>query len=476
MTRPEVELADPGSFAPIADPPASTDPLGWPEYGDILDNAKAGSGVDESVRSGPATLDGHAVELALFDFGFLGGSMGEVAGERLARGLERAGDRGVPFVLRTATGGARMQEGMASLTQMPKVTVARRRFAGSGQAFLVVLGHPTTGGVLASVASLADVTVAEAEATIGFAGPRVAESFTGRSLEGDSHTATTAFRHGLVDEVVPVDDVRSYLAQALDVLAPDDPQPVPEPGLPARRQEDPWDLVEAARQATRPSGEELLRAIADPVLPLRGDRSGSDDPALFAAIARIRGRRAVALALEPAHAPGPGAYRKARRCLDIAGRLRLPVVTLVDTRGADPSPASENKGIAGEIATTMDALLNARVPTLSLITGEGGSGGALAFAVTDGLLAMATSVFSVIGPEGAAQILWRDATRAPEAARLLRLASHDLVELGIADALVPDEASPAGLADVLAYHLDRIASLGDETRSGARYDRWRRRI
>ncbi|MDQ4024028.1 MAG: acetyl-CoA carboxylase carboxyl transferase subunit beta, partial [Actinomycetota bacterium] len=224
-------LIDPRSFAPSADAPPVVHPLGFPGYADALDRARTASGAGESVVTGAAAIGGVPVEIASFEFSFLGGSMGAGTGELLARALERSARRGVPFVLRTATGGARMQEGMASLVQMPKVVVARRDLAAAHQPFVALLGHPTTGGVLASLAALADVTVAEAGATLGFAGPRVVETATGRKLGPHSHTAESAFAAGLVDAVVDAAGARDVLARALSILtapAPATPDTAPE--------------------------------------------------------------------------------------------------------------------------------------------------------------------------------------------------------------------------------------------------------
>ncbi|MDQ3953231.1 MAG: acetyl-CoA carboxylase carboxyl transferase subunit beta, partial [Actinomycetota bacterium] len=195
-------LIDGGSFDSAVPPVEPVDPLGYPSYAEALTRARERSGAPESVHAGAATIAGVPVEVAAFDFSFMGGSMGSSAGESLARALGRAATRRVPFVLRTATGGARMQEGMASLAQMPKIAAARVDLARAGQPFVAVLGHPTTGGVLASLAALADVTIAEEGATIGFAGPRVVEAGTGRPLADDSHTAASASAAGLVDAVV----------------------------------------------------------------------------------------------------------------------------------------------------------------------------------------------------------------------------------------------------------------------------------
>ncbi|MGH2729875.1 MAG: carboxyl transferase domain-containing protein, partial [Actinomycetota bacterium] len=211
---------------PEEDDLASRDPLAYPDYRETLVKARSATGADESVSAGPASIGGHAVELAEFEFGFLGGSMGEVAGERLARAIERAARRSVPFVLHTATGGARMQEGMRALVQMPKVVAARIELGPSHQPFVAVLGHPTTGGVLASLCALADVTLAIEGSVIGFAGPPLVEQFTGRSLAPGSHTAGSKYTFGLVDDVVAPAETPKRVAHVLDVLADDDPKPV----------------------------------------------------------------------------------------------------------------------------------------------------------------------------------------------------------------------------------------------------------
>lgn len=468
-------LVDRGSFAPTPHS-TSSDPIGYPDYRAVLERASGRSGAAESVVAGPARIDGHDVELAWFVFEFLGGSMGEVAGEQLATALERAAERHVPLVLRTATGGARMQEGMRALVQMPKVVSARLTLAHAHQPLIAILGNPTTGGVLASVAALADLTVAEEGATIGFAGPRVAEAFTGAPVGDDSHTAQSAMMNGLVDMVVPLDGMRDYVARALRVLHRD-PVPVEEPpraGTSAGSA-DAWETVQAARSDGRTRAPHFLVAISDATVQLRGDRAGTQDPAVVTSMARVAGRPFVAIALDKRFVPGPGGYRKARRCIEIAARLDIPIVTLVDTRGADPSETSERGGIAWEIARLFEAMLTAPVPTLSIVTGEGGSGGALAFATTDVLLAYESSVFSVIGPELAAEILWRDPERAPDAARTLRLTAHDLLELGIADALLPEPFTAESLVGTVAYHLAELEarSAPAEELVARRQRRWR---
>jgi acyl-CoA carboxylase subunit beta len=468
-SRETAGLADPGSFQPSDGDLSSRDPLGFPGYLDALRRARVASGTDESVVAGSAEIDGHPVELASFSFDFVGGSMGEVAGERLARSMERAAERAVPFVLRTSTGGARIQEGMRSLIQMPKVVAARMSLASAHQPFIACLGHPTTGGVLASLASLADFTIAEVDATIGFAGPRVAQRVTGEPLPPNSHTAAAALENGAVDEVVPPERARDRIARALSCLAPDDVEGEPSPPKEAERTGglDGWEKVQRARAPKRLRPEEMF----DEFVELNGDRAGGAARQLGTWLARIRGRRALVVDTR-GHMLGPADFRKGLRCVQIAGRLGIPLVTLVDTPGADPSAAAEGQGIASLIARTTQAMLAAPTTVLALVTGEGGSGGALALATGDAVVAFENSIFSVIGPEGAAEILWKDADRAPEAARLLKVGALDLKALGIADSVVAGEPSPESIRQVVTYHLDRIGHPSGDPSPGRR-QRWR---
>jgi acyl-CoA carboxylase subunit beta len=468
-------VSDRGAFLPHSDGLLTGDPLGWPGYPSAVRRATEMSGADESVLAGSTSIGGHAVEIAAFDFGFIGGSMGEVAGERIARALERAAARRVPFVLLTASGGARMQEGVRALAQMPKVVAARIALTASRRPVIVMLGNPTTGGVLASIGGLGDVTAAVGtRATIGFAGPRLVKRFTGAPITPGSHTGASAMENGLVDAIVSEDDEGRWLTGVLDVFASDTPDPLAgrDPLPPGVRVEtDPWQVVEATRASTRPRGDELVTQMSDSLVELQGDRAGSNDPALTTAICRIRGRRALVLALNRNHAPGPGAYRKARRCVRLADRLAIPVVTLVDTPGADPSERSEAGGIAWEIAATFEAMLSAEIPIVSIVTGLGGSGGALALATGDVLLAHASSAFSIVAPEAAAEILWRDSDRGPEAARMLRLTAADLVALGIADGTMESPLDGPSLATTVAHQLDLLRDRGP--RAASRRDRWR---
>ncbi|QXC62676.1 hypothetical protein KSP35_07740 [Aquihabitans sp. G128] len=412
----------------------SADPLSFPGYA-----AKLAALDHESVRTG--RCDGFV--LVEGDFDVIGGSMGLVHGEKVVRAFDRAVEAQLPVVVVTRSGGARMQEGMVSLVQLARTAAAVERHRAAGLLSISVHRSPTTGGVFASYGSLTDLRVAEAGATIGFAGPRVLEQTAGHEVDGSSHTAESAFAAGLVDAVLPAEALEAWVRAALGLeLAPLSTVAPPNPIRPVRPSDGPvepaWAEVRAARRMGRPSGIQVAAAASSSWTEL----GLGVDPALRVAIATVGGQRVVVLANDryaKGGQPKPAGFRLAQRGIALAGRLGLPVVSFVDTSGADPSPASENDGIAAEIARTFAALAAVPTATVAVCVGEGGSGGALALAATDRLLVQEHAVFSVIGPEGAAAILERDAARAPEVAGRLGLTSTDLLQLGIVDAVVGDD-------------------------------------
>lgn len=421
---------------------AAGDPLVFPGYAEQLARA-AGR---ESVRTGRTAH--YAVVAA--DFGAFGGSMGAVHGERVVRAFRRAADLRLPVVVLAASGGARMQEGMVALVQMARTAAAAAAHGRAGQLSVAVLRPPTTGGVLASYASLCDLRTAQPGATVGFAGPRVVEHTLGIRLPEGAHTAEAAHAAGQVDALVPPEEQAAWVEAALGLRDRPPPPPVRRPAPAERPPATAWEAVQRARAAGRPTGTDWAALLFTSWVELRGA-----DPALRAGLARFDGERLVVLACDRYAGSGrlgPTAYRLARRAIGLADRLRVPLVSLVDTPGADPGPEAESGGIAGEIARTLAAMAELAAPSVSICVGEGGSGGALALAATDRLLVQRDAVFSVIAPEAAAVILRRDPAGAPELAGHLGLTSAELLRLGIIDT-VADETEAglrAALADALA--------------------------
>ncbi|MEX1178630.1 MAG: carboxyl transferase domain-containing protein [Nitriliruptor sp.] len=472
---------------PSTPPPAGDDPLGFPGYRDRLAAARDGDPDAESLEVGTATVGELEVVVARGIFGFLGGSMGTTHGDRFAHAAAVALERRLPLLVVTSSGGARMQEGMRSLVQMSRASEGVRRLRAAGIPVIGHLTHPTTGGVNASYGSLADVAVAEAGATIGFAGPRVVEAFTGDPVGDDSHTAEVALTSGLVDATAAPGDALPWLTRAVRLLHPatrsgalPSTEHVDEPTI----EHDAWDAVRRARRADRPSARDLLHEVFDEHLELRGDRAGTHDPAVVTAVARLGARTVVVVGFDrrgvreggrPGQAVAAG-YRQLQRALRLADRYGAPVVALVDTPGADPSPASDRAGLATAIAETFVAMLSVSSPTVAVVTGEGGSGGALAIAATDRLLMQDDAVFEVIAPEGAAAILHRDPTRAEEVAGQLAPTASDLRRLGICDRTVPGPTTFDTATAAAALRAELSATLteleADRDRLAARAARY----
>jgi acyl-CoA carboxylase subunit beta len=447
------QLVDRGSFHEADRHLWSGNPLhfsdGVSSYEKQVAQAQAETNLLDAVVTGRARVLGAPVVLIVFDFRFLGGSMGSVVGEKVARAFDVARRERLPAIVICSSGGARIQEGMIALFQMAKTAVAAARLREVGVPLLTVLADPTMGGVLASFASLGDVILAEPRARVAFVGPRVHSTAIGDSAPPG--TAEFAFQHGLIDAIVERDRLRpvlGYLAGALRAGAPaaQEKRSSPEPPRNGKGRRDVWETVELARHADRPSGRALANAVFSEIFELHGDRQGEDDDSVMAAIGRLGVRPVVvvaqdrrSLALGRSRASG---YRKAQRAYTLAERFRLPLITLVDTPGAATDADAEAAGITGAIAESLARLARLRAPVINVVIGEGGSGGALALSVGDRLLMQENAIFSVIGPEAASAILYRDAEHAHELATRLKLTAADLVELRLVDRIVPEQ--PAG--------------------------------
>ena len=448
-------LFDDGSFDEAFTGVPTPDPLHFEDsqtYPERIEEARRSSGGQEAVVTGIATIAGMRVVAAISDFRFIGGSMGFVVGERVVGAMDRAASAKVPFIAVTCSGGARMQEGMVALLQMSKVAASSARLHEAGIPMISVLAHPTTGGVFASYATQADVILAERGALIGFAGPRVRAVHDADEAR-ESLYAEDLLAAGHVDAVVSRESVRDALVTLVSLVRPTpaaDPDLLP-PVVQARSLERGWVVVQRSRHPERPRALAYIRGLTSDYFPLLGDRTGVDDPALIGGLARLGDTNVVVIGqergdmtLEGTRRDGrvsPAGYRKARRLMLLADRLRLPLVTFVDTPGAHDGIADESAGLASAISDCLATMASLTTPSVSVVIGEGGSGGALALTVADRILMQQNAMFAVTSPEGAAAILFRDRARAPEVAEALGVAAADLLSLGVIDAVV---AEPAG--------------------------------
>ncbi|MGH3412645.1 MAG: carboxyl transferase domain-containing protein [Marmoricola sp.] len=438
-------------------------------YAETLRLAAERAGTDESVVTGEGRMRGRRVAVMAGEFGFLAGSVGRAAADRLVAAIQRATTERVPLLSAPASGGTRMQEGTPAFVQMIRISAAIAAHKAAGLPYLVYLRHPTTGGVMASWGSLGHITVAEPGALVGFLGPRVYRALYGEPFPEGVQTAENLYAHGLLDAVVPPEEIADILDCALTVLQsrpqPVAAEPVDEP-VPAV---DAWEAITRSRDPDRPGVRRLLRYAATDVVPLNGTGEGESDPGLLIALARFGASPCVLLGqdrrAQSGRPMGPGGLREARRGMRLAGDLGLPLVTVIDTPGTALSPEAEQGGMAGEIARCLADLVTLAAPTLCLMLGEGNGGGALALLPADRVVAAQHAWLSPLPPEGASAILHRDTDHAPEVARAQHVRAADLRERGIVDRIVPEHPDAATepedfcrrVGDVLRHELARLS-------------------
>ncbi|GAA1000741.1 carboxyl transferase domain-containing protein [Nocardiopsis tropica] len=471
------------------------------DYAAALQRAREKSHHDEAVVTGEGRIRGQRVALIACDFAFLGGSIGVAAAERIVSAVERATALRLPLLATPTSGGTRMQEGTVAFLQMVKISAAVTLHKQSGLPYLVYLRDPTMGGVFASWGSLGHITIAEPGARIGFLGPRVYEAVRGEPFPAGVQTAENLFAHGLIDGVVPLRFVRLLAHRALRVMSSTaDADPLaPDLGeskalVPASEGTPAWDSVRISREAGRPGVRAFLRHAATDRVPLSGTGEGETDHSLLLSLARVQGFPCIVVGQDNAvHRAGqedsagtppllgPAALRAARRGMRLAAELGLPLVLVIDTWGAALSPEAEEGGLAGEVARSLSDLVTLRVPTVSVLLGQGTGGGALAMLPADRVLCAQHAWLAPLPPEGASAVMYHDTEHAPEMAAKQRIRSADLLADGVIDRIIPERPDAAdeptefsrrvGLA--VRESLAELALIPDSIRISRRLDRYR---
>lgn len=496
-------LADPDSLEPLDFELPDSDPLGFVDsrpYPSRISEARDATSLREAAVCARMRIGGIPAVVAAMDFRFMGGSLSAAVGEMITLAAETALAERSPLVIATASGGVRMQEGVVGLLQMAKTAQALQQLNEAGLATVCVITDPTYGGVAASFALLGDVILAEPGARLGFAGPRVIQETIREKLPAGFQTSEFLLERGFIDQVCPRSALRDKLARLLSLAAkgrgtaanePIQQIAVREPEAIERRPA--WEAVRKARDIARPTTSDYLRMVLDDFEELKGDRVGGDCPAIIGGVGRIGGDPIVVIGHEKGHTPAdliahqygmaaPAGYRKAARLMRLATKWKLPVVTLVDTPGAHPGLEAEQQGQASAIAENLRLMSALPVPIVTVVTGEGCSGGALAIAMADRLLVMENAFYTVISPEGCAAILWRDRAAAPEAAQALCIDARSLLELGVADGMIPEPEGGAGtdpartaemLRTAIRYELAELTALDPAGLIAARRTRYR---
>ena len=475
-------------------------PLEFRGYEEKVKSLKEKTGLSEAVVTGKASIEGNPAVIAVCDGRFLMASMGQVVGEKITRAVERATKEQLPVIIFACSGGARMQEGIVSLMQMAKTAAALKRHSDAGLLYVSVLTDPTTGGVTASFAMLGDVILAEPKALIGFAGPRVIEQTIGERLPKGFQRSEFLLEHGFIDRIVERKEMRTVLENILQMhhtaQNPVIQKPVQtvEKERQSVQEKDAWERVTISRKNDRPVGQDYIRILFSDFLEFHGDRCYGDDTAIIGGIARFAGIPVTVIAQAKGKStkenvahhfgmPSPEGYRKALRLMKQAEKFKRPILLFVDTPGAFCGIEAEERGQGEAIARNLFEMSSMKVPILSVVIGEGGSGGALALAVADEVWMLENAIYSVLSPEGFASILWKDSKRASEAAAVMKLTAADLKKLGVIEAVIAEpevytEETMQSVVFVLqkkiTEFLDTHCNSSPEELAVQRYERFRK--
>ena len=475
-------------------------PLEFRGYEEKVKSLKEKTGLSEAVVTGKASIEGNPAVIAVCDGRFLMASMGQVVGEKITRAVERATKEQLPVIIFACSGGARMQEGIVSLMQMAKTAAALKRHSDAGLLYVSVLTDPTTGGVTASFAMLGDVILAEPKALIGFAGPRVIEQTIGEKLPKGFQRSEFLLEHGFIDRIVERKETRTVLGNILQMhhtaQNPVIQKPVQtvEKERQSVQEKDAWERVTISRKNDRPVGQDYIRILFSDFLEFHGDRCYGDDTAIIGGIARFAGIPVTVIAQAKGKStkenvahhfgmPSPEGYRKALRLMKQAEKFKRPILLFVDTPGAFCGIEAEERGQGEAIARNLFEMSSMKVPVLSVVIGEGGSGGALALAVADEVWMLENAIYSVLSPEGFASILWKDSKRASEAAEVMKLTAADLKKLGVIEAVIAEpevytEETMQSVVFVLqkkiTEFLDTHCNFSPEELAAQRYERFRK--
>lgn len=498
-------LTDPGSFREWKQGRSCCSPYQDRRYRVDLEKMQKKSGVREAVVTGECRIGGQKTALGVMDPGFFMGTMGQAAGEAVTSLFEKARQKRLPVVLVCASGGARIQEGIFSLMQMEKTAAAVRKHGGSGLFYLSVLTDPTLGGVTASFGMLGDVMIGQREAVIGFAGRRVMESLYGQPVTDDFQRAKFQLEHGFLDRLAATEEIRQEAETLLKFHKKTHwgkrrcqkrrKNQKAAWILPEIGENRPWEQVQIARDQKRPDSLAFAEMIFEGFTQLHGDRLTGEDPALAGGLAWLGEIPVTVLAIRRGKGsfqegirsnfgmPMPEGYRKAARLMVQAEKFGRPVICLIDTPGADCSCRAEERGQAAAIARCLETMAGLGVPVLSVITGEGESGGALALAGGNEVWMLENAVYSVISPEGCAAVLWKGGEHRAQAAERLRLTSGELLSFGIVDRVIPEKI-PARIENMeelcgrmreeIRAFLFRYGKYSPERLRAHRYHRFRK--
>ena len=428
-------------------------------YDEKIKSDQFRTGLDEAAVTGTAKVNGKQITVIALDFGFLGGSMGLIVGEKIALAYELAAKKQFPVITIINSGGTRVQEGVISLMQMSKTVSAANLLKNSNIPMISILCNPSTGQVMSSFATLSDIIIGEPGAKIGYSSYRKLRNKNPDESK-DQYTSEDFLKRGFVDLVINREDLKYQISTLIDILKPKYSYKSKKIKITKNKNlkfNNALESLKISRNIDRPKASIYINNIFSDFIELHGDRINDDDDSVIIGLGRILNEPFILIAQERKVITKsnnnvarnynnkiiPSGFRKANRALKLAEKFKVPCLCLVDAVYPELSLKSEYSGLAFSISELISTKLNLETPILSVIIGEGGSETALAFSIADSIMMQKNSIFTPLSPEEAAKIKLGDSRKVKEISNIMKFTSEDCLKLGIIDRVIdePSEGS-----------------------------------
>jgi len=431
-------------------------------YEDKINKAKEKTNLDEAIVIGTCLIGGIKVVLGIMDSKFMMGTLSVSVGETITRAFEYATYNELPVILFCASGGARIQEGLFSLVQMAKVSATIKRHSDKGLLYISCLTNPTMGGVTASFGLYGDINIAEKDSQIGFAGKSIIENLYNKVLDNDFQSEKYNENNGMIDIIADRKDIRNILIDLLKIINNNNNVVKFEKNTKnkPKTNDDLLEILKNVRDIDRFKGKDYLIDIFDKYIELKGDRINSNDTSILSGVGYIENNSFVFNIQNKGRTLNenketnygltrPEGYRKVIRISKLAEKFNIPIINIIDSNGADPSIYSEENGQAIAIADCLYTFSDLKTIIISIVVGEGTSGGALALSVCDSIGMLEKSIYSVISPEAYLKIMHKEENVSSELLKSMRFTANDLYEDKIIDEIISEN-------DDLDYNVNNI--------------------
>ncbi len=468
-------------------------------YDEKIKSDQFRTGLDEAAITGTATVNGKQITIIALDFGFLGGSMGLIVGEKIALAYELAAKKQFPVITIINSGGNRIQEGVISLMQISKTVSAVNLLKNSNIPMISILCNPSTGQAMSSFATLSDIIIGEPGARIGYSSYRKLKNKNSDQLK-DQYTSEDFLKRGFIDLVINREDLKYQISTLIEILKPKFSYKSKKLKISKNKNlkfNDALESLKISRNIDRPKSSIYIKNIFTDFIELHGDRISDDDDSVIIGLGKILNEPFILIAQERKIVTKsnnnvsrnynnkimPSGFRKANRALKLAEKFKIPCLCLVDAVYPELSLKSEYSGLAFSISELISTKLNLETPILSVVIGEGGSETALAFSIADSIMMQKNSIFTPLSPEEAAKIKLGDSRKIKEISNIMKFTSEDCLNLGIIDRIIdePNEGSHQNhlesaklLQEVIIEELSLIRNVYPKTLAKRRSNKFRK--